>query len=81
MGHTLPVFYSLSDAGSVTVTEGPASVLYGSNAMGGVVEVRNWQPPEGMSTRLTSNFGSFHTGQYRLSHGARFARGFYSVNA
>jgi len=81
MGHPLPDFYSLSDAGSVSVTEGPASVLYGSNAMGGVVEVRNWEPSEGMSTRLTSMFGSFHTGQYRLSHGARFQRGFYSVNS
>ena len=81
MGHPLPDFYSLSDAGSVSVTEGPASVLYGSNAMGGVVEVKNWEPPEGMSTRLTSSFGSFHTGQYRLSHGARFRRGFYSTNA
>jgi outer membrane cobalamin receptor len=81
MGHPLPDFYSLSDAGSVSVTEGPASVLYGSNAMGGVVEVKNWEPPEGMSTRLTTSFGSFYTGQYRLSHGARFRRGFYSVNA
>jgi len=70
MGHPLPDFYSLSDAGSVTVVEGPASVLYGSNAMGGVVEVKNWEPPEGMSTRLTASFGSFYTGQYRLSHGA-----------
>jgi outer membrane cobalamin receptor len=81
MGHPIPDFYSLSDAGSVTVVEGPASVLYGSNAMGGVVEVKNWEPPEGMSTRLTSHFGSFHTGQYRLSHGTRFRRGFYSANA
>jgi iron complex outermembrane receptor protein len=81
MGHPLPDFYSLSDAGSVNVVEGPASVLYGSNAMGGVVEVKNWEPPEGMSTRLTASFGSFDTGQYRLSHGARFRRGFYSVNA
>jgi len=81
MGHPLPDFYSLSDAGSVSVTEGPASVLYGSNAMGGVVEVRNWEPPEGMSTRLSGSFGSFYTGQYRLSHGARFRRSFYSVNA
>jgi outer membrane cobalamin receptor len=81
MGHPLPDFYSLSDAGSVSVTEGPASVLYGSNAMGGVIEVKNWAPMERMSTRLTSSFGSFHTGQYRLSNGARFERGFYSVNA
>jgi len=81
MGHPLPDFYSLSDAGSVTVVEGPASVLYGSNAMGGVIEVKNWTPPEGMSTRLTTSFGSYYTGQHRLSHGARFRRGFYSLNA
>ena len=80
MGHPLPDFYSLSDAGSVSVTEGPASVLYGGNAMGGVIEVKNWQPPEGVTTRLTSSFGSFYTGQHRLSHGARLRRGFYSVN-
>lgn len=81
MGHPLPDFYSLSDAGSVSVVEGPASVLYGSNAMGGVIDVKNWEPPEGMSTRLATSFGSFHTGQHRLSHGARLKRGFYSVNA
>lgn len=80
MGHPLPDFYSLSDADSVKVIEGPASVLYGSNAMGGVVEIRNQEPPEGMTTRLTSSLGSFHTGQYRFSHGVRRRRGFYWVN-
>lgn len=81
MGHPLPDFYSLSDAGTVTVIEGPASVLYGSNAMGGVVEIKPWIPVEGMSTRLTTSFGSFYTGQHRVSHGAAFRRGYYSVNA
>ena len=81
MGHPLPDFYSLSDAGSVTVIEGPASVLYGTNAMGGVVEVKNWEPPEGMTTRLAAAFGSFNTGQYNLNDGARFQRGYYSLNA
>jgi iron complex outermembrane receptor protein len=81
MGHPLPDFYSLSDVGAVSVVEGPASVLYGSNAMGGVVEVKNWEPSEGMSTRLTAGFGSFNTGQYNLTHGARFRRGYYSINA
>jgi iron complex outermembrane receptor protein len=81
MGHPLPDFYSLSDAGTVTVIEGPASVLYGSNAMGGVVEIKPWVPTVGMSTRLTTSLGSFYTGQHRLSHGAAFRRGYYSVNA
>lgn len=81
MGHPLPDFYSLSDAGSVSVTEGPASVLYGSNAMGGVIEVRPDRPGEGMSTRLTSGLGSYLTGQHRLAHGARLGRSFYSLTA
>lgn len=81
MGHPLPDFYSLSDAAAVTVTEGPASVLYGSNAMGGAIEVKPTRPAEGMTTRLTSGLGSFFTGQHRLAHGARLGRSFYSLTA
>jgi outer membrane receptor protein involved in Fe transport len=80
MGHPLPDFYSLSDAGSVSIIEGPASVLYGGNAMGGVVEIKPWAP-ERRSTRLTASLGSFYTGQHRLSHGGVFRRGYYTVNA
>jgi len=80
MGHPLPDFYTLSDAAEVSVIEGPASVLYGSNAMGGVVEVKPAEPVRGMDTRLTTGLGSFFTGQHRLSHGARFDRFFYSIN-
>jgi len=81
MGHPLPDFYSLSDSGTVTIIEGPASVLYGSNAMSGVVEIKPWVPAEGVSTRLTTSLGSFYTGQHRLSHGAAFRCGYYSLNA
>jgi outer membrane receptor protein involved in Fe transport len=79
MGHPLPDFYSLSDAESVTVTQGPASVLYGSNAMGGAIEIKPSRPRDGVHTQITSTLGSFYTGQDRLSHGTRFARGFYSL--
>jgi iron complex outermembrane receptor protein len=79
MGHPLPDFYSLSDTGAVTVTQGPASVLYGSNAMGGVIEVKPSRPQAGSGTRLSSGLGSFLTGQHRLSRGTRFEQGFYSL--
>ncbi|MBM3744219.1 MAG: TonB-dependent receptor [Acidobacteria bacterium] len=79
MGHPLPDFYSLSDAESVSITEGPASVLYGSNAMGGVVEIQPARPREGVDTRLSTSLGSFLTGLHRFSHGARFERAFYSL--
>jgi iron complex outermembrane receptor protein len=81
MGHPLPDFYSLSNVESLTVTEGPASVLYGSNAMGGAIEITPERPKPGRQTRLTSSLGSFLTGQHRLSHGAAFERGFYSLHA
>lgn len=81
MGHPLPDFYSLSDAASVSVTQGPASVLYGSNAMGGVIEVRPHRPERGFETTLTSTAGSFFTGQHRLAHGGAFARSFYHLTA
>ncbi|MCL6545274.1 MAG: TonB-dependent receptor [Bryobacteraceae bacterium] len=81
MGHPLPDFYSLSNAETVTVTQGPASVLYGSNAMGGVVEVAPSRPLSGSHTRLSSSLGSYYTGQHRLSHGTRWKRSFFTLHA
>jgi len=79
MGHPLPDFYTLSDAGSVSVTQGPASVLYGSNAMGGVIEVKPPSPRPGRHTQLTSSLGSYLTGQHRLNHAGSFGRTYYSL--
>jgi iron complex outermembrane receptor protein len=81
MGHPVPDMYTLSDAASVRITQGPASVLYGSNAMGGAIEIRPVRPEPGMSTRLTSSLGSWWTTQNRLQHGAKFERAFYTFNA
>lgn len=81
MGHPLPDLYTLSDASSVRVTLGPASVLYGSNAMGGAVEIIPSRPESGFQTRLTSSLGSWWTTQHRLNHAAAFTHGFYSLNA
>jgi len=81
MGHPLPDFYSLPDAAAVSVTQGPASVLYGSNAMGGVIEIQPAEPRQGLHTELSASFGSYATGQYRLKHGAGFSRGFYHLTA
>jgi iron complex outermembrane recepter protein len=81
MGHPLPDFYSLSNAQSVSVTEGPASVLYGSNAMGGAIEIVPSKPVGGTHTRLTSSLGSFYTGQHRIAHGTEFEKSFYSLHA
>ena len=81
MGHPLPDFYSLTDAESVSVTLGPASVLYGSHAMGGAVNVRPSEPVEGFRTELSGSLGSYWTGQHRLKHGAGFRKWFYNMTA
>lgn len=80
MGHTLPDFYSLSDTGSIRLIEGPASVLYGSNAMGGVVEIQPRMPKQGTEFELQSSLGSFDTGQNRLYAGLRQGRGIYTAS-
>ena len=79
MGHPLPDFYTLTDVGSLTVTEGPASVLYGSNAMGGAIEIKSARPLQGEHTDLVASLGSYYTGQYRLTNGAQFGRWFYNL--
>jgi len=81
MGHPMPDFYTLTDVGSLTVTEGPASVLYGSNAMGGAIEIKPTRPPQGEHTDLMASLGSYYTGQYRLTNGAQFGRWFYNLTA
>jgi iron complex outermembrane receptor protein len=81
MGHPLPDFYTLTDVGSLSVTEGPASVLYGSNAMGGAIEIKPSRPLQGVHTSLAASLGSYYTGQYRLTNGARWGRWWYNLTA
>ncbi|HXJ87653.1 MAG TPA: TonB-dependent receptor [Candidatus Binatia bacterium] len=81
MGHPLPDFYDLSEAGSISVIEGPASVLYGTNAMGGAIEISPREPGTKPEFQLTSSLGSYMTGQNRLWTGLRKGRGVYSLAA
>lgn len=74
MGHPIPDFYSLTDVGSLSITTGPASVLYGNRAMGGVIEIQPIQPEPGFHTELTSTLGSYYTGQDRLRHSGQLGR-------
>lgn len=59
----------------VEVLRGPGSVLYGSNAMGGVINVITKQAQEdGCRTSLTSQYGSYNTWQTHLTNMARKGR-------
>jgi len=70
MGHPLPDSYVASDAERVEVIRGPASVLYGTNAMGGVINIiTKKQTQEGIHGNARLSYGSYNTQKYMGSVG------------
>lgn len=69
-GHPLPNFHMSSNVERVEVVRGPASLLYGSNAMGGVINVitKN-QREDGLKWSASGAWGSFNTQKYSASAG------------
>ena len=64
-GHPLPDAYVFSDVEKVEVIRGPASILYGSNAMGGVVNIiTKKQHQDGINSTINASYGSYNTQQY-----------------
>lgn len=65
----------LDNIDRVEVMQGPASSLYGSSAMGGVIQILTKNPPlKGSTTEVSSSFGTFRTYQERLSHGRKIGK-------
>ena len=64
MGHPIPDAYQTMMAEKVEVVRGPASLLYGSNAMGGVVNIITRQMNEdGCKSNIRLQGGSYGTFQ------------------
>ncbi|MBP1662928.1 MAG: TonB dependent/Ligand-Gated channel, partial [Bacteroidetes bacterium] len=62
MGHPLADSYQSMMTERVEVVRGPASVLYGSNAMGGVINIiTKKQKQDGSSLSFQSMYGSYNT--------------------
>jgi iron complex outermembrane receptor protein len=63
-GHPLVDSYPSSAVEAVDVIRGPASVVYGSGAMGGVINITTKRfHSEGFSVSSDINYGSFQTGK------------------
>ncbi len=74
-GHSLADTYVANGVEKVEVVKGPSSLLYGSNAMGGSVNiVTATQHRDGLTGRARAQFGSFTTQNFALSSGYKKGR-------
>lgn len=74
-GHPIADAYQTFLAERVEVLRGPASVLYGSNAMGGVINIVTRKMEEdGVRTNLHLGYGSYNTLETELTNRIRKGR-------
>lgn len=72
MGHPIADACQSLAAGKVEVLRGPASALYGSGAMGGVVNIiTRKMDRDGLRNDLSVSYGSFNSLETAISTGAR----------
>ena len=74
-GHPISDAYQTLLADKVEVLRGPASVLYGSNAMGGVINIVTRKMHEdGVRTDIRAGYGSYNTLETELTNRIRKGR-------
>ncbi len=74
--HSLP----MDNVRRIEVIRGPASVLYGSDAFGGVVNIITKKPQEQYEGDVIASLGTFNTQQYRLRIGGNLDKiNFYAT--
>lgn len=69
LGNTDLSQYRIDDTKQIEIVKGPASALYGANALGGVINIIPKDPPRKMTTELYSSLGRFDTQNYGFSNG------------
>lgn len=74
-GHPISDAYQSMLADKIEVLRGPASVLYGSNAMGGVVNIMTRSMHrDGVRTHINAGYGSYNTLETEISNMIRKGR-------
>jgi len=72
MGHPVPDAYSADFISDVEIIKGAASVLYGTNALGGVINMETRRLYEqGMKTRIRLGAGNFGVRRGSIQHGTK----------
>ncbi|MBN3040517.1 MAG: TonB-dependent receptor, partial [Candidatus Omnitrophica bacterium] len=71
---------SLTNIERIEVLKGPASNIYGTSAVGGVVNIITKTPDKKMITEVTSRYGSFATNLESFYHGSKIEDFDYSVS-
>lgn len=79
-GHPIPDVHSIDNMERIEIIHGPASLLYGPNAMGGVINITTIEPPPGWSGYLQSSGGSFGTTENVGRAGYGWDKGFALVS-
>lgn len=73
--HHIADFYDKEYVERVEVLRGPGSVLYGSNAMAGAINVITKNAPaRGVRTVISSQYGSYNTWLSSVTNSARFGK-------
>lgn len=65
--------FPLDNVERIEVVKGPASMLYGGEALGGAVNIVTRLPKNKFETDVTASLGSFNTRQFNLKHGGSLA--------
>jgi len=82
MGHPIPDAYALDGVERIEIVRGPASFLYGTNAMGGVINiVSESMKTDGFKTRLNAGLGTYNSTNLQISHGGKMGAFEYHVSA
>ena len=80
--HPLPDAYPMNNVEKVEVVKGPVSVLYGTNAMGGVINIiTKTSIQEGMHNSVSAEYGSFNTYITNYTNEGKFDKFKYYASA